>query len=74
MMRGASKERNATGSEVYVQAAVVVKKERNGLAKLPHMHDAVQGYNHMLWNDDILCGYIPVLVLSLLRVLLPVLA
>lgn len=73
MMRGASEERNVTGSEVYVQAAVV-KKEKNGLANLPHMHDAVQGCNHMLWNDDILCGYIPVLVLSLLRVLLPVLS
>lgn len=55
MMRGSAEERNATGSEIYVQA-VVVKKEKNGLAKLPHMHDAVQGCNHMLWNDDIVVG------------------
>lgn len=65
MMRDATQRRNASGSEVYVQAAVVVKKEKNGLAKLPHMHDAVQGCNHMLWNDDTPCWYIPVLVLSL---------
>lgn len=64
MMRAATERRNASGLEVYVQA-VVLKKEKNGLAKLPHMHDAVQRCNHMLWNDDILGGYIPVLVLSL---------